>query len=232
VLLLQGRFNEALRRLQATVDLGADAGDPNIRAQHLLSLGQIQASLGRTGEALATLSKIRGLETRSEPDLPMITVLVLQKQYDNARRMMDEQVRRWQDKAPPELLSRLRDSLEGNIALEEGKYAEAVKKILGSLPEESRKAPTSESLGRAYLGAGDYANAEALFTRIVQNPDRYRDPVGFLRSVIWLGQACDKQGKREAALGHYREALKWWGKPDFSLPEIEAAREGVTRLGR
>ena len=133
-------------------------------------------------------------------------------------------------RVPGAVLERLRDSLEATIALDQGKYDDAVKKIQASFVGTDKGPPVSETLGRAYLGAGDAARAEKIFREITQDPDRFQDPVRYLRCLIRLGEACEKQGKRQAALESYHEALKWWGAADLQIPVISEAREGLKRL--
>ncbi len=229
--LLTGKFNEALTHYRAAVDRAGQANNAQARAEYLLLLGGTQSSLGKHAEALGTLQEVRGIESRVDPDLTMINVVVAQKQYDSARKMLDEQIARWQGRIPAAFLQRLRDSLEGTIALEQGNYPEALKRIQASLPDTGKEPPASEALGRAYLGTGDGARAEQVFRKIAEDPARYEDPVRYLRSLTRLGEACEKQGKKEEALKSYREVLRWWGSADYSLPELIRAQEGLKRLG-
>ena len=161
----------------------------------------------------------------------MISVLVRQKQYDNARHMMDTQIEQWRAKASAESLERLRASLEGSIALEEGKYADAVTRMQAALPAKSGKDPASEALGRAFLGAGEAEKAAKIFQRIVDDPDRYADPVGYIQCLQKLGEANEKLGKKNEAIQAYKQVLRWWETTDFPQPEPEAARQGLKRLG-
>jgi predicted Zn-dependent protease len=196
-----------------------------------MALAQAQAILGRTQEAMVTFSEVRGLDVDLDPDLSLINILVLRKEYDTARKLLDGQVARWQGRVSDAVLQRVRSSLEGNIALQQGDFKTAVSRLQAALPPEKSKAPISESLGRALLSSGDAAGAEQIFRRIVEDPERYSDPLGYVLSLIRLGEACEKQGKKEEALRAYREALAWWGSADYPLPEIQTAREGIKRLG-
>ncbi|HEV8335618.1 MAG TPA: tetratricopeptide repeat protein [Candidatus Polarisedimenticolia bacterium] len=230
--LLQGRFNEGIAHYRAVADRAERAGDGARQAQDLLALADVQLSLERAPEALATLAKIHGISGAGvETGFPMINVLVAQKQYDVARKMLEDQIARFKDRVSPAALARLRDSLEGTIALEEGKYAEAMKRIRSSAPEAGKDPPDSEALGRAYLGAGDPARAESVFSKITADSDRFSDPVRYVRCLVYRGEALEKLGKKDEAAKSYREALRWWGTADYPLPVIAQAREGVRRLG-
>jgi tetratricopeptide (TPR) repeat protein len=229
--LLQGRFNDGIRHFRSAVDSAAAQKDVTTQSRYLQDLAVVESSLGRNGEALTTLAQIRGLDTRSDPDLAMINIVVAQKQFDTARKLLDEQAARWQGRISGAVLQRLRDALEGSIALEQGKYPEAVKRLEASLPDARKNPPASETLGRAYLGAGDAARAEQVFRKIIEDPDRFEDSTRFVRSLVRLGESCEKLGKKEEALRRYGEAIQWWGNADFSLPETTQAREGIKRLG-
>jgi tetratricopeptide (TPR) repeat protein len=230
--LLQGRFQEALRHYRTAADEAGQGGDRNAQADTLLELADVQSYLGMNAEALATLGDVRGVDSRADPDMPMINVIVAQKQFDTARKLMDEQANRWQGRVSGAVLARLRDSLEATIALEQGKYADAVKKIQASYVGTDKEPPASEILGRAYLGAGDAVRAEKIFRDITRDPERFQDPLRYVRCVIRLGEAREKLGKRQEALQSYREALRWWGSADLPLPVISEAREGLKRLAK
>jgi len=232
ILLLQGRFHEATRHYRNAVDLADKSGDRAGQARNLLALGELDASLGRNDEALSTLAKVRGINGGIDPDLPMINVMVTMKQFDAARNMFQQQMDRWGGKVSPALLERLRSSLEGAIALEEGKSSEAVSHLQGLSPSPGQDPPDSEALGRAYLGAKDYARAQGVFQKIVEDPDRFSNPVRFILGLVRLGEALEGDGKNGEAAARYREALKWWGSADWDVPEIVRAREAIKRLGR
>jgi tetratricopeptide (TPR) repeat protein len=229
--LLTGRFNDGFKTFRDAVEQARLSGNPTMQGQYLMSLAQAFTSLGRHQEALTTYSEVRSLDADFDPELPIISVLVAQKQYDNARHLMDTQVAMWHDKLSQETLDRLQSSLEGNIALDQGKYADAVAKIRAALPPKMEGDPTSEQLARAYLGAGSADKAAAIFKKIVDDPDRYADPVGYVQCQAKLGEASEKIGKKEDAVKAYQEVLRWWGTTDFPQPETSQARDGLKRLG-
>jgi tetratricopeptide (TPR) repeat protein len=231
VALLTGHVQEGLKNLRDASEAARQAGDGPAQGRYLLSLGRNLAALKRNQEALSTYSEVRGIETGPDPDLPIINILVAQKEFDNARRLLQEQVARWQGRVSADLLERLKTSLEGSISLEQGNYAEAVRQIEASLSPEDRDAPASETLGRALLGAGDAARAAQVFKRLLDDPDPYSDPIGYVQNLAHYGEACEKSGNTQEALRAYREVVRWWSGADFQLPELKAANEGLKRLG-
>ena len=120
--------------------------------------------------------------------------------------------------------------MEGTIALEQGNFAEAVALLEAALPDDGKEKADFDLLGRAYLGAGQPDEAERIFFNMAQDPDRFRRPVRYVEGLIWLGKSREAQGKKEEALDAYRKALEWWDTADFTLPEIQDAREAVARL--
>ncbi len=230
--LLEGRFQEGLRRYTLAVERAARSGDAGAHARQLMALGELQASLGRHREALESFSKAREIQPDVGAELSMINVMVVQKQFDQARKMLQEQTSRWEGKISPALLGRLRESLEGTIALEEGKFTEAVSRLSAAARVDGENPHGSEALGRACLGAGDNARAEEIFESIARDPNRYADPLRYVRSLMRLGEAREGLGKKAEALQAYQEALKWWEEPDLVLPETAKTRDAVRRLGR
>ena len=231
VALLTGHMQEGLQKLRDASEAARQAGDFASQGRYLMSLGRNFAALNRNQEALSTYGEVRGIEAGPDPDLPIINILVAQKEYDHARQLLQQQVSRWQGRVSAEVLGRLNTSLEGSIALEQGNYAEAVRQIEASLSPEDRKAPASEVLGRALLGAGDAARATQVFKRLIDDPDPYSDPIGYIQNLAHYGEACEKSGNKQEAVRAYRAVVRWWGGGDFQLPELKSANEGLKRLG-
>ena len=229
--LLTGHFRDGLGSLREAVNQAKGAGIATLQGQYLMFLGQALSELGRYPEALAVLAEVREVDANLDSDLPMISIMIRQKEYDTARRMLEAQIGQWRDKLPAQLTERLRSSVEGSIALEEGKAADAVARLQAALPENPQRAPASEALGLAFLASGDAPKAAEIFRRIVENPDRYTDPVGYVRNLGRFAEASEKAGKKQDAIRAYRELLRWWASTDFPRPEPEAARQGLKRLG-
>ena len=231
VALLTGHVQEGLKDLRDASEAARQAGDTAGQGRYLMSLGRNLAALKRNQEALMTYAEVRGIETGPDPDLPMINIMVAQKDYDSARHLLQEQVARWKGRVSADVLQRLGTSLEGSIALEQGKFAEAARQIEASLPPEDRSSPASESLGRALLGAGDAKRAAQIFKRLIEDPDPYSDPLAYIQNLAHYGEASEKAGNKQEAVRAYREVVRWWGGGDFQLPELKTASEGLKRLG-
>ena len=231
VSLLTGHFRDGLKSLRDAANLGRESGLASLQGQYLMSLAQALSNLGEYQEALTTLSALREVESNLDVDIPMISIMVRQKQHEAARGMLEAQIPRWQGKLSARSIEKLRSSVEGNIALEQGKYADAVSLLQAALPEDPLRAPASEALGRALLASGDAPQAAEIFQRIVKDPNRFADPVGYVRNLERLGEAYEKSGKKQDAIRTYREVLQWWGSSDFPRPETEEARQALKRLG-
>jgi predicted Zn-dependent protease/TolB-like protein len=231
LVLLTGRFREGLGLIRSAAEEAGKAGIPNLQGQYLMVLGQELTQLGRYPEALSALSEIRNLDASFDLDFSMISVLILEKEFDPARTMLDAMTSKWKGKLSEATLQRIRATFDGNVALEQGKYAEAVEHLQAALPAASAKAPASEPLARALLGAGQALRAAEIFQRIVKDPDRYADPVGYVRNLARLGEASEKANKKQEAIQAYRQVLQWWSSADSPRPETDAARQGLKRLG-
>ncbi len=118
--------------------------------------------------------------------------------------------------------------LRGNIACEQGHadagialLKKAVEKEIrdvgyGEPPQYSR--PESESLGYAYLRAGQYENARAAFHQELQR----RPNSG--HALYGIAQSYELAHDRKAAARSYREFLAAWKNADPDLPMQQHAR--------
>jgi tetratricopeptide (TPR) repeat protein len=96
---------------------------------------------------------------------------------------------------------------------------------LGTLtPVDQRGPPTWFALGKAYLTAGQDAEARTRFERVVASEYlRVYRPLEFVRSFYYLGQIAERQGDMVKARQHYARFATYWKDGDLDRPQVEEA---------
>ena len=58
----------------------------------------------------------------------------------------------------------------------------------------------------------------------------HSDPVLFVQSIFFLGEAALARGEGEQAQIHYRDFLSYWGESDWDLQAVQRARAKLETL--
>ncbi len=129
--------------------------------------------------------------------------------------------------------------LTGEIALEEGRFDQAVAEIEAAfslLPEQHFKSDMHilylDSLASAFYRKGDLKNARVQYERITGlTTGRLRWGDKYARSYYRLGEIGVKQGKPEDAVPYFQKFLELWRQADTDrIPEVEEARNRLSEL--
>ena len=77
---------------------------------------------------------------------------------------------------------------------------------------------------RAQLGAGNHAEAEKLFTEVINAGwSRFFSPIEYVRSFYYLGQIAERQGDGAKAREHYKRFLFYWKDGDIDRDKVQEA---------
>jgi len=136
---------------------------------------------------------------------------------------------------------RLYHHLRGMIELQKKNYSQAIEyfreaNLLLSQPGElgpftNDQAAFTESLARAYYGAGDLDQAQKEFEKIAgfSTGILYYGHV-YARSLYMLGRIYQERGWNEKARDSFRKFLDLWKDADSGLPEVADARKRLANL--
>jgi tetratricopeptide (TPR) repeat protein len=119
----------------------------------------------------------------------------------------------------------------GWIDFEKGDYEASVTAF-----EKSAEGATSfyrrYMLGRAYLESGRLGEAVATLEKALARYDgtRATGPLFAVKAYYLLGLAYEKSGWNKKAIESYEEFLDIWKDADPGIPEIEDARQRLTRI--
>ena len=130
--------------------------------------------------------------------------------------------------------SRWLHHLEGELALLRGEARRAVEALTLAerlLPPRGycgEHVPIWYALARAHLAAGQDAEAESWFERVIgSTTESLCWPIPYARSSFLLAQLRREQGKTEAAHSHFARFLELWGQGDLALAEQAESRSWV-----
>jgi len=233
--LYQGRFKDAMRhKAEAGEILASSGGSNEDLARRNLQIGYIRTEIGQYDGARAAF--VKALEFMPETgafnlDIRHLAALVDVKQgrlhkADNTRREIGEAA------FQPGLEAQMRRfyQLDAELRMALGKPSDA----LASLPRaiEIYDHPLyREAQARAFLMLDRLDEAEETLLNLVNLTDARLDvPIVFVRAHYYLGTVYERQGRTQDAEQMYSRFLGFWGESDTPVPEVQKAREAVSRL--
>ena len=230
--ILRGRTREALKRLQIGVAAQESSGT-NESASLRTTAAEVQLALGRRGEAAAeaarAIADARGRVSSFDALFFGAVAGVPNARVDYGRMV---------DKLPTgsdKFLPLLADAV---AAVEAGRHAEAIALIARVKPQVPPGPIVAGSIlqirqpsvliaywsARAQLGAGNRAEAEKLFTEVINAGwSRFFTPIEYVRSFYYVGQLAEQRGDAVKAREHYRRFLFYWKDGDIDRDKVQEA---------
>ena len=230
--MLRGRTKEALKRLQLGVAEQEPSGT-NESASLRTTAAELQLALGRPGEAAAeatrAIADARGRLSSFEAWFFGTIAGVPNARIEYGRVV---------DKLPvgsDKYLPLLADAV---AAVEAGRHAEAIALIArvkphlppgpivagNILPIRQPNILIAYWSARAQLGTGNHAEAEKLFTEVINAGwSRFFSPIEYVRSFYYLGQLAEKRDDGAKAREHYKRFLFYWKDGDIDRDKVQEA---------
>jgi creatinine amidohydrolase len=233
--LYQGRFEDAIRHKAGAGEILASSGGSNEDlARRNLQIGYIRTEIGEYDGARAAFVKALEFMPETGPfnlDIRHLAALVDMKQgrlhkADHTRREIGEAA------FQPGLEAQMRRfyQLDAELRMALGHPADA----LISLPRaiEIYDHPLyREAQARAFLLLDQLDEAEDTLLRLVNLTDARLDvPIVFVRAHYYLGTVYERQGRNEEAEQMYARFLGFWGDSETPIPEVQDAREAISRM--
>ncbi|HKP16347.1 MAG TPA: hypothetical protein VJT85_09780, partial [Gemmatimonadaceae bacterium] len=236
---VRGRLSEVTRYVDATRDelqrAGYAAPDLDRAATVAWDLAWLRGDAAGAQRLLDTAlarTPLRSVVMTEAPYSAVVQAYAIAGRPDRARAVMAEwQARRIE--APTVRDSMFAARMHGEIALAEGKYAEA-QTYLRFTEREGCPICGLAMLGRSYDLAGVPDSAIAVFERYLDTPwlDRSEADGAYLAGIHKrLGELYEAKGVRDKALQHYRAFIELWKDADPVLqPKVTDARQRVASL--
>lgn len=231
---LYGRFHGGMERMDEAIRLAMSAGSTRRGMLYTFRLVDYLCELGRGGAAEAVLDRWVSRNTDVPAEIGQLRILISQGDAVEVRKMLsrvsdDERWRSWM-----RALSLDYADLEALALIGEQDFQRALNVL---------EASTQNELGtrRPYLqGYVLFQNGNAEAAVEFFEKTRYRlydvifpfhsDPILYVQSIFYLGEAALARGESEVALDYYRSFLTHWGATEWDLQAVDRAREKVEAL--
>jgi serine/threonine-protein kinase len=248
IALARGRLAEAERYFRDAMTAGVETGHPADYLRDAATLGFIdvwfrrQPAGGlRTLEAALArypLSSIKPLErpytflaivyaSAGRPDRARALLGEYERVVDPLLRRIDEPMRRW---------------AQGQVALAEGRFADAIAEFEAYVPAPRLCLPCGQAaLAQAYDRAGNPDSSIAVYERYLTTPSMYRmderttlgdDPTQLAPACKRLGELYEERGDGAKARRQYSRFVRLWRDADPELkPAVIAVQNRLRPLG-
>lgn len=116
-------------------------------------------------------------------------------------------------------------AIDGETAYKNGKYADALQKLLDAEIDDPKNYDLKYNLAASYYKMGDYQNAEKIFQDVIVNGAE----TAAQKSWYNLGNTYYRQGKLQEAVAAYQKAIDLDPKDEDAKANLEFVREEIKR---
>jgi tetratricopeptide (TPR) repeat protein len=231
---LYGRFDEAVESMDEAIRLTMSVGSIRRGTLYVFRLVDYLCELGRVDAAEAVLDRWVSRQTEIPVELAALRILISRGNVPDARSALGQlrQDERWQSWMRS--LSMEYADFEALAFVHRNEYRRALQAL-----DASTRDPGGTR--RVYLrGYALFQSGEAERAADFLQQTRFRlyglvfpyhsDPVLFVQSIFFLGEAALARGESDRAQVHYRDFLSYWGDSDWDLQAVERARKKLETL--
>jgi len=248
---VQGRLAEAEQDTRDAMAAGVDAGR---RADYLKDAAVLgftdlwfrrQPARGlRTMEAGLARYPLASLRLLERPYLSLAIVYAAAGRPQQARALLTQY-----ERGVDSMLRRIKDPMRrwawGQVALAEGRYADAIAEFQVYAPTPRMCLPCGQAaLAQAYDRLGNADSAIAVYERYVATPSLFRltedndlgsfsdDATQLAPALKRLGELYEQRGDRAKARHHYSRFVEQWKNADAELkPAVLEVKQRLRQLG-
>ncbi len=226
----EGRLKAAMQRLEADLQLDVRAGNRSPEVLRRLLLARAYLLLGWRNEAVQQMKRI---EAGGEPrefqgrELRMIGTAYVEMGNQAGARRLSRRMQRLAAEGQDPYNSNCALSLAGEIALGEGRIADAVdafQKALASMPSSWAHI----GLAKAYARQQNWLSAAEEWQKAIASKGeimRDGDPADWVLAHLELARVYGRLGNVAQARSHYQTLLKVWAGADDFAARRQAERE-------
>jgi tetratricopeptide (TPR) repeat protein len=228
---LAGRFDEAKDELDEAIRQALTARSGRRAFRYLFELVDYLCELGQGEDAESVLDKWQGNFGAIPLELCKLRLDLYYGEMKRANHVLDKirgekDWRRWL-----RAIDVKRDGLAALASIKESKFEKAIKAL-------SRRTPSPDDyyfLGFAFYESGEAEKAATYFTKAVSERGKLEypyhwDPVRYVQSFFYLGEAAAAKGDMKKAGEFYERFLAHWDDASWELGAVQRAREKMKAL--
>ena len=235
---VQGKLGDAQRQMRESAKISVDRGAPDVYLTMMARVAQFQARYQGSAAGWATMQEalakhpLASMPASDRPYTQVAIAAAMTGHDDDARRLMTEYVRL----VPAGLVANDPDRLAvpGLIALNEGRYAEAIPALQAGRVQNQCIGCYMPEIAEAYGKLGQQDSARVYYERYLSNGGIYRifvDAAYKANAYQRLGELAEQRGDKKAAVEYYEKLLDLWKAADPELqPIVKDTRARVIRL--
>ena len=234
---LAGRFDDASRDMDEAVRYAVEAGSVRTGLAHAFRLIDYLCQLGRPDMAEAVWDRWVTRAGEVPSGLGQLRIQILRGDIPSVRRGLERiqnaaEWRRWMRWLEIDYTDLYALSL-----LREENYAGALALMDAAAPAVAERGRRSYLKGYALFengaaeSAADMLSSARVSMRRLEFP-YHGDPVLYVQSFFFSGEAALARGETEDAVGYYEDFLSYWGDADWDLQAVARARVKLETLSR
>jgi pentatricopeptide repeat protein len=234
---LAGRFDDASRDMDEAVRYSVEAGSVRKGLAHAFRLIDYLCQLGRPDMAEAVWDRWVTRAGEVPSGLGQLRIQILRGDIQSVRRGLERiqnaaEWRRWMRWLEIDYTDLYALSL-----IREENYAGALALMDAAAPALAERGRRSYLRGYALFengaaeSAADMLSSARVSMRRLEFP-YHGDPVLYVQSFFFSGEAALARGETEDAVGYYEDFLSYWGDADWDLQAVGRARVKLETLSR
>jgi len=239
--LRRGNFEKAIEQHRQQLELAQRVGEKAWEAWARNSLAYFYWRTGNIKMAEAEVAalikiadeenfiqqKIGGLWKRSALYLEKKSIAEASKTAEEIKKIIESMLFKKQIRWYFDLLGYI--ELHRNDLPKAIKYYEQAASLDPS-PEIAKDIELLEGLGSAYFKHGDMEKARQVYEKINSQLNSKWSGDIYVKSFYMLGRVAEQQGDKMKATEHYQKFLDLWKDADPGIPEVEDARQRLSKL--
>jgi serine/threonine protein kinase/tetratricopeptide (TPR) repeat protein len=232
-LFLSGRFQESFAQYRETARLQRQFGDSLGVAGHWLAIAYRELAINQPDSAQAAFDQAYHIDPENQKfnDLPY-RIALRKKDFARAETIRSKLMERYAKSGTKENIERSRLFMATAEAEAKGDWAS----VLTNVQQYRRQAGDPDDFsyvaGLAFLETGKPDSARIELRHSLKRYEPFHPSALWLLSWYQLGRAHEQLGNRGDAVDSYRTFLRYWGRADRPLPEVERARERIKDLAK
>jgi tetratricopeptide (TPR) repeat protein len=230
-LFLNGRFGESFAMYRSTAELQRQEGDSIAVSGHLLATAIRHLAIGEPDSAQIAFDEAYDInpDELKFSDLPY-RIALARGESQLAATIREKLYERYAKSATEDQLKRSELAFAAHAAWYSDDYAgvlqnlQLLRRVAGD-PDDY-----SYAVGVAQLETGHPDSARQELDRSLLRYNPFNANSYWIYSWYQLGRTHEALGNRGDAVTSYRTFLRYWGRSDRPLPEVQTARERIRQL--